>query len=376
MNFSFWEQDIFKPKYDYIIVGAGFSGLWMAYFLKKQKPEAAIAILERGTLPSGASTKNAGFACFGSPSELLENVKEIGWNKTLEMTQKRFEGIQIIQQHFGDVIDYNPCGASELFTVRSIFEENLSQLEVLNKNLAAMVKNQNHFYEDTQIISESKFEGFQYAISNSAEASIHSGKLFYNLYKTLVSQDVKFLFGTEVENIDTSHKTAIIKTKNLGDFEAQHVCICTNAFSNLFLPAQNIKLGRGQVLITKPIKNLPFNKTFHFDKGYFYFKNVGDRVLFGGGRNLDFEGENTADFGTTEIIINQLKQYLNDYILPNTHHEIDQIWTGIMAFNESKTPFSEIIKSNLSSSVAMNGMGVALAPYLSKELAEKLVNLF
>ncbi len=375
MNFSFWEQDIFKPKYDFIIVGAGFSGLWMAYFLKKQKPEAAIAILERGTLPNGASTKNAGFACFGSPSELLENVKEIGWNKTQEMTQKRFEGIQIIQQHFGDVIDYNPCGASELFTVRSIFEENLSQLEVLNKNLAAMVKNQNHFYEDAQIISESKFEGFQYAISNSAEASIHSGKLFYNLYKTLVGQDVKFLFGTEVENIDTSHKTAIIKTKNLGDFEAQHVCICTNAFSNLFLPAQDIKPGRGQVLITKPIKNLPFNKTFHFDKGYFYFKNVGERVLFGGGRNLNFECENTAEFGTTEMIISQLKQYLSDYILPNTQYEIDQIWSGIMAFNESKTPFSEIIKSNLSSSVAMNGMGVALAPYLSKELAEELSNI-
>ncbi len=376
MNFSFWEQDIFKPKYDYIIVGAGFSGLWMAYFLKKQKPEAAIAILERGTLPNGASTKNAGFACFGSPSELLENVKEIGWDKTLEMTQKRFEGIQIIQQHFGDVIDYNPCGASELFTVRSIFEEKLSQLEVLNKNLSAIVKNQNHFYEDTQIISESKFEGFQYAISNDAEASIHSGKLFYNLYKTLVGQDVKFFFGTEVENIETSHKTATIKTKNLGDFEAQHICICTNAFSNLFLSAQNIKPGRGQVLITKPVKNLPFNKTFHFDKGYFYFKNVGDRVLFGGGRNLDFEGENTAEFGTTEMIIKQLKQYLADYILPNTHYEIDQIWSGIMAFNESKTPFSEIIKSNLSASVAMNGMGVALAPFLAKELAEKLVHLF
>jgi glycine/D-amino acid oxidase-like deaminating enzyme len=369
---SYWEQDIFKPKYDYLIVGAGFSGLWMAYFLKKQKPKAAIAILERGTLPNGASTKNAGFACFGSPSELLENVKEIGWDKTLEMTQKRFEGIQIIQQHFGELIDYNACGASELFTERNIFEENLSQLELLNKNLSAMVLNQNHFYEDTKIISESKFKGFQYAISNAAEASIHSGKLFYNLYKTLVGQDVKFFFGTEVENIDTSHKTAIIKTKNLGDFEAQHVCICTNAFSNLFLPAQNIKPGRGQILITKPIKNLPFNKTFHFDKGYFYFKNVGDRVLFGGGRNLDFDGENIANFGTNEMIIKKLKQHLSDYILPNTHYEIDQIWSGIMAFNESKTPFSEIIQPNLSASVCMNGMGVALAPYLARELVGEM----
>ena len=122
-------------------------------------------------------------------------------------------------------------------------------------------------------------------------------------------------------------------------------------------------------MITKPIKNLPFNKTFHFDKGYFYFKNVGDRVLFGGGRNLDFDGENIANFGTNEMIIKKLKQHLSDYILPNTHYEIDQIWSGIMAFNESKTPFSEIIQPNLSASVCMNGMGVALAPYLARELA-------
>jgi glycine/D-amino acid oxidase-like deaminating enzyme len=190
-----------------------------------------------------------------------------------------------------------------------------------------------------------------------------------------VGQDVKFFFGTEVENIDTSNKTAIIRTKNLGDFEALHVCICTNAFSNLFLPAQNIKPGRGQVLITKPIKNLPFNKTFHFDKGYFYFKNVGNRVLFGGGRNLDFEGENTAEFGITEMIINQLKHYMTDYILPNTHYEIDHIWSGIMAFNESKTPFSEIIQANLSASVCMNGMGVALAPFLARELVGGIIGI-
>jgi gamma-glutamylputrescine oxidase len=369
---SYWEKDIFTPKYDYIIVGAGFSGLWMAYFLKKQNSEATIAVIERGTLPSGASTKNAGFACFGSPSELLENVKEIGWDKTLEMTQKRFEGIQIIKQNFGEVIDYNPCGASELFTEKNIFDENLGQLEILNLNLMAIVNNQNHFYEDIKIISESKFDGFQYAISNDAEASIHSGKLFYNLYKALVSQDVKFFFGTEVENVDTTNETATIKTKNLGDFEALHVCICTNAFSNLFLPAQKIKPGRGQVLITKPIKNLSFNKTFHFDKGYFYFKNVGNRVLFGGGRNLDFGGENTTEFGTSEMIIKHLKQYLTDYILPKTDFEIDLIWSGIMAFNESQTPFSEIIQPNLSASVCMNGMGVALAPYLARELVEKL----
>jgi gamma-glutamylputrescine oxidase len=369
---SYWEQDIFKPKYDYLIVGSGFSGLWMAYFLKKQNPLAEVAIVERGTLPNGASTKNAGFACFGSPSELLENVKDMGWDQTLAMTQKRFEGIQIIKQHFGEVIDYNPCGATELFSEADIFEENLNQLEVLNKNLSSIVKAEQHFYQDNLIIRESKFAGFRYAISNRAEASIHSGKLFYALYKTLVSQDVKFFFGTEVENIDASQKIVRVKTKNLGDFEAQHVCICTNAFSNIFLPEQKIQPGRGQVIITKPIEGLSFNRTFHFDKGYYYFKNVGNRVLFGGGRNLDFEGENTDQFGHTELIQNALLTYLKEWILPKFDFEIDLNWSGIMAFNESKTPVSKIIQPNLSASVCMNGMGVALAPFLAKELVGEM----
>ena len=371
---SFWEKDIFKQNYDILIIGSGFTGLWLASFLKKKSPLLSIAILERGTLPSGASTKNAGFACFGSPSELLQNVQEIGWKKTLEMTSKRYEGIQIIKQNFGKSIDYKPCGASELFSDDDFFEKTTQNLNELNKELSGIVGHPNHFFVDQNIISESQFEGFKFAISNMAEASIHSGKLFYELYKNLVSQDVKFFFGTAVESIETDAKTAKVYTKNLGEFNASHVSICTNAFSNLFLPEQKIKPGRGQVIITKPILNLAFDKTFHFDKGYYYFKNIGNRVLLGGGRNLDFENETTEQFGTTDILLKQLEKYLSDFILPHKNFEIDYAWSGIMAFNEAKTPFSEIIKPNLSACVCMNGMGVALAPYLAKELVERIGN--
>ena len=373
--FSYWEQELFKPKYDFLIIGSGFSGLWMAFFLKKQNPKSNIAIIERGVLPQGASTKNAGFACFGSPSELLENLTEIGWNKTLQLTKKRYDGIGIIQKHFENLIDYNPCGASELYADQTTFEYNLQCLDDLNNNLSDIIGLTNHFFVDTEIIKSSKFENFKYAISNAAESSIHSGKLFYELYKTLVSQDVKFFFGTKVTSIDSQDTICTVNTENLGEFESKHVCICTNAFSNLFLPEQNIKPGRGQVLITKPIANLPFNRTFHFDKGYFYFKNVGNRVLFGGGRNLDFSTENTEDFGNTNLILNQLNKYLKENILPQIKYEIECIWSGVMAFNESKTPFSKIINPTLSASVCMNGMGVALAPILAEELVTEILKV-
>ena len=96
---SFWEKDVFLKKYDVLIVGAGFSGLWLAFFLKKQNPKIQIAILERGVLPTGASTKNAGFSCFGSPTELLENIAVMGVDEAMFLAEQRFRGIKMIEQY-------------------------------------------------------------------------------------------------------------------------------------------------------------------------------------------------------------------------------------------------------------------------------------
>lgn len=70
---SFWERESLS-KYDYIIVGAGIVGCSTAYHLKKKNSKAEICLIERGVFPSGASSKNAGFACFGSLTELVDVV--------------------------------------------------------------------------------------------------------------------------------------------------------------------------------------------------------------------------------------------------------------------------------------------------------------
>jgi hypothetical protein len=49
------------------------------------------------------------------------------------------------------------------------------------------------------------------------------------------------------------------------------------------------------------------------DQGYYYFRN-GDRILLGGGRNLDFDVEIT-EFAQTEIVQNKLEELLKEVIL-------------------------------------------------------------
>jgi hypothetical protein len=73
------------------------------------------------------------------------------------------------------------------------------------------------------------------------------------------------------------------------------------------------KPARAQALVTEPIKNLDIKETFHLDRGYYYFRNIGERVCcWSGGRN-SFDAETTTEFAQTEIVQNKLEQLLKFY---------------------------------------------------------------
>jgi len=74
---SYWEYDEYIENNTFVIVGAGLVGMSTALSLKERFPDEKILILERGYLPTGASTKNAGFACFGSPTELNDDLQNM-----------------------------------------------------------------------------------------------------------------------------------------------------------------------------------------------------------------------------------------------------------------------------------------------------------
>ena len=122
--------------------------------------------------------------------------------------------------------------------------------------------------------------------------------------------------------------------------------------------------------ITKPIPNLDIKGTFHLDKGYFYFRNIKDRILFGGGRNLDFEGETTTSHDTTELIQNRLEELLKTVILPHQEFEIDHRWSGTMGVGTHKKPIVEQLSNNVYCGVRMGGMGVAIGSLVGQELAD------
>jgi glycine/D-amino acid oxidase-like deaminating enzyme len=205
-------------------------------------------------------------------------------------------------------------------------------------------------------------------IVNKFEGQIDTGKMMATLLQKAQSLGIKILNNVHVENHVENQESVSIKT-NQGEISTQKLLFATNGFSQQFFK-EDVKPARAQVLITKPIKNLQIKGTFHLDEGYYYFRNIDNRILFGGGRNLDFQTEETTEFGRTKLVQNKLEEILKTTILPNTNFEIDQRWSGIMGVGNQKKAIVKQVSNHVYCGIRLGGMGVAIGSLIGKELAE------
>ena len=370
MNLSFWEQQEWFANVDFTIVGSGIVGLNTALTLRENHPSAKILVLERGLLPQGASTKNAGFACFGSISEVLSDLESHSEQEVIELVEKRWKGLELLRKNLDDAtIDFQPNGSYELFSkTDGLFDSCVEKLSYVNKLLKPVFK------DNVFSVCGNKF-GFknikeQY-VFNRFEGQIDTGKMMAALLKLAQSKNIKILNNTQVKSFTDLNTSVEIELPNY-NFKTNKLLITTNGFASQLLD-EEVLPARAQVLITKPIKNLHIKGTFHLEEGYYYFRNINNRILFGGGRNLDFKAEETTVMQTTELIQNKLEELLSTTILPETSFEIDHRWTGIMGVGKQKKAIVKQLSNNVYCGVRMGGMGVAIGSLVGKELGELVI---
>ena len=367
MNLSYWEQKSWFTNIDFAIIGSGIVGLSCALELRELHPEAKIVVFEKGTLPSGASTKNAGFACFGSMSEILQDLETHSPSEVVGLISARLKGLSTIRAALTDKrIAYAQLGGYELFpeTDSAVFDRCVKNLDAINELLFPI------FNANVFSVVDTPF-GFEKvaskAIFNKFEGQLDTGKMMTALLEKAASKGVLILNNALVKDISQKGASPVFTLGNL-TVEAKSICIATNGFAREFLQ-EDVQPARAQVLITKPIKNLVIKGTFHLDCGYYYFRNIDGRILFGGARNLAFDAENTSQTGLTSIIQDKLEQLLKTTILPHTLFEIDTRWSGIMGVGSQKKPIIKKIYSSVYCGVRLGGMGVAIGSTIGKELA-------
>ncbi|MFD2551462.1 NAD(P)/FAD-dependent oxidoreductase [Bizionia sediminis] len=375
MNLSFWEVQSWLRKVNFTIVGSGIVGLSCALKLKEKFPKANILVLERGMLPQGASTKNAGFACFGSLSEILDDLETHSETAAVNLITKRLKGLDALRQNVPDsVMHFQQLGGYEVFTndTEPLYNKCLSQIDTINNLLFPLFK------KPVFTLKTNTF-GFKNTVNNLIfnpfEGQIDTGRMMAALLKKAQIAGINILNNVPVNGFTELADGVAVHTENF-TFNTNKLFIATNGFASELLN-EAVKPARAQVLITKPIPNLAISGTFHLDRGFYYFRNVQNRILLGGGRNLDFDAEETTEMGVSSIIQSKLEELLHTIILPNTPFEIAQRWSGIMGVGSGtaaglKEPCVKQVSNHVFCGVRLGGMGVAIGSTVGQELAELL----
>ena len=375
---SFWEVDAMQDA-DCIVVGGGLIGLLTALAWRDAHPQDRIMLFERGLLPSGASSRNAGFACFGSLTELLSDIDAVGLDATAALVERRWRGLAALRARLGDAaIGFENFGGYELLTESQT--PAMAHMAELNAALEPIFGDE-VFRAEPQALAQAGFGPQIHAlVGNRFESQVHSGRLMHALARKAAEAGIMTHTGATVTAVADGAQQVVVTVAPTGtaddagarQFVAARVALCTNGLSDMLAPRAGIEPARGQILMTEPIPGLSWRGCHHFDEGFYYFRNVGNRVLLGGGRNRAFQAERTTGLEVSEPIQEALQTMLEKVILPGRSVAITHRWAGLMGFTVDKQPLVEMLSPHVAIGFGCNGMGVALGADIALRTATLL----
>ncbi len=360
---SHWERNIYFHEVDLTIIGAGLVGLCTGIAVLNAHPGRKVLILERSPMALGASTRNAGFICYGSPTELLDDLKQQPPEQVFDLFGRRYAGVQKLLSMTGkEEVDWIAKGGHELLDVH--FPMGLlrqEDLDFLNRNIELVTGLKDYFYFDEDRLMQSPFRHFQQWIANDHEAAVHPLKILLKLEALFREKGGRILHGVSIQNWQEENAGVRIETDVYSQMYSGKLLFCVNGFAPRYFPGIDVRPARNRVLVLRVTGTTLPEGCFHADRGFIYFRKVGDCLLIGGGRHLDLEHEYCDDFGFQPRIESFLIDFAKKYLLKDSNFVVEDRWTGIMGMGSAKSPIVKMVSRHTGLAVRMGGMGLALA---------------
>ncbi|HJX78753.1 NAD(P)/FAD-dependent oxidoreductase [Glutamicibacter sp.] len=320
---------------DVAIVGAGFTGLWTAYYLKQADPSLRIAILEQRHVGYGASGRNGGWLTNtitgGREQYLKSHGRQAATDFQLAMNQTVAEVIRICQSEQIEA-DILPGGEFEVAC-------NAAQLARLRE----FVKNENSWeHTDVQLLTQDDaiarigVEGALGAAWHPHAARIQPAKLVNGLTRVVQSLGVEIYEYTRVTEI-RPHQLDFAG----GQVAAEFIIRATEGFTagikghkRLWLPMNS------SMIATEPLET-SFWDEVNWSQGevlgdfahvYMYAQRTADDRIAIGGRGVPYKYGSRTDLDgqTPEASIKGLQEILHTLFPQTRHTSIDHAWSGVL----------------------------------------------
>jgi glycine/D-amino acid oxidase-like deaminating enzyme len=374
-NLSYWDRTVFLRKFDVLVIGGGIVGCTAALECIARNPGLRIGVVERGTIPDGASSRNAGFACFGSMTEILSDISVLGEDASMDLVRLRNKGLQSLLGLLSvDAIDYRLTGGYEVFLEEDAeaFQGCLSRMDEINERLRPAFGGQ-VFVRDDAAGVQMGLNNIAHIIRHPYEGVLNPGKMMETLWRKLTEAGITLLNGLKIERIiDEQDQVVLIDTKD-HTLCAKALIVATNAYTGRLLPDLQVVPARNQVYVTNKIPGLKLDACFHYNRGYVYFRSVDGRLLIGGARNIDLEHEATDEYGLTSLIRNELERFTKTHLIPSDPFEFEFSWSGIIGTGPDKTPIVDNVTERIVVAARLGGMGVAIGCLVGSQAATRIL---
>jgi gamma-glutamylputrescine oxidase len=355
---------------DVIVVGAGVTGITLAHTLATDG--ASVVVLEAGYVAGAASGRNAGFllAALAEPySEAIAIWGRAGARAVLEIGRRTHERIRQLVETLDIDCEYKRSGSLRLARTEEEAEDQRASLPLMRAD--GFTVNE---APPATVMPGGPHEKFEAAFVTEEDGEINPVKFLHGLAAASAKLGAGIYAHSPLEAARWNQGGWEVNTPN-GTVRARTLVIATNAYAPIICPALKplIAPRRAQMLFTAPIGREVATRPTYAHWGYQYWRQTPDtRLLIGGWRDLDLDGESGYEQSTSEKIQAGIESGLRDLVPEGV--AIEGRWAGTMGFARDGRPLVGWLDAehHLAIAAGFTGHGLGMAAACSQDLAQLL----
>ena len=329
---------------DVAIIGAGYTGLWTAYYLKLQAPGLKIAIIEAQTAGFGASGRNGGWLMGNLLGEdrLLADLSPVQRRASYDLLHNIPDEVEIVLEREGIACDYRKGGV--LYCAARYPEQETSLRQYLD-SLYKQGLNENDYrwLNPGQLAQQIRIAKPYGGIYAPHVATLHPAKLVRGLARTVERMGVRIY-----ENSPVTHWQAGSLRTAQASVRSRWVVPAVEGYSVTLPPLGRYQLPvQSLIVATEPLSAATWDEIGLSNGQAFsessrqvtYGQRTADnRLIFGARGGYQFAGKLRHDFNLTRSEI-ELRRYLFGELFPQLKNvQITHGWGGNLGMSRRFKP--------------------------------------
>jgi glycine/D-amino acid oxidase-like deaminating enzyme len=390
-SYSFWLEtcgDHLTPRppldgsidVDIAILGAGFTGLWTAYYLLSKEPSLRIAIVEAEIAGFGASGRNGGWCFSGFPVPPLTLLEKYGYDMARLVSLEMYKAVDEVGRVTREEgIDAHYAKGGELEVARAAYD--LPKLQKTYDQFRAIgLEDHNQLLDARETRERVNVTDAVGSFWNREGAAIQPARLARGLARAVERMGATIYEQTRVTDFTESPAPSLITDR--GTVRAKSIVLAGEAYLSA-LP----KLDRAiipltsHMVVTEPLSDEQWAQIRWSErdvlggfgvKGGYINHTADGRIAFGAYRaNYPFKSRITDAINLNEEVFAHAREATVNWFPMLKGVKFTHAWGGVFGVPRDRMPtMAYNRKTGIASAYGYTGEGVATANLSGRVLAD------